>query len=287
MEASSFYEEKQLFRDNFYLSVCFDHFNRRLRVLDYRGNVIEIANEMITLATQHQYSKAIIYARREHVHVYVEKGFLLEAIFEGFYNGSHAYALTMYFDQERKQNNQWMKEDEILHKVIKTGVSSESKQELPKDCVLRKAEINDAEALKELYSNVFEIYPTPLNDPNYIKKLIKTDSIFYLIEKESKLISAASANLDRLYHNAEISDCATLPEYRKHGIMKHLIIHLEEELRHEKIFCAYSMARSLSYGMNAALQQLRYKYKGRMTNNCYIYNKLEDMNVWVKDLAYD
>ena len=37
--------------------------------------------------------------------------------------------------------------------------------------------------------------------------------------------------------NAELTNCATLPEYRKHGFMKSLLIKLEEELR-ERSFSA-------------------------------------------------
>ena len=190
MEVSSFYEDKQILREKFYLSTCFDHFNSRLRVLDYRGNVVEIAEEIITLSTKEQYSKAILYARREHVHVFVEKGFLLEAIFEGFFNGSHGYALTMYFDQSRKHNDQWMKEDEILHKVIKT-TSSHTKENLPTGYILRKATSKDAEALTDLYSKTFEIYPTPLTEPGYIRDLMNHDTIFYVIENDAEIVSAA------------------------------------------------------------------------------------------------
>lgn len=67
--------------------------------------------------------------------------------------------------------------------------------------------------------------------------------------------------------------------------MKKLIFLIEEELKNNGIYCVYSIARALSFGMNAAFHQLGYTYQGRLTNNCYIFDKLEDMNIWVKDLA--
>ncbi|MBM7663530.1 putative beta-lysine N-acetyltransferase [Bacillus mesophilus] len=284
METPSFYEEQKIEKDSYYLFACFDHFNARLRIMDYRGNLMDIVNDVIDLSTNHNYTKAIIYSRREHVHVFVEKGFLLEAIFEGYFHGSHAYALTMYFDPDRKYNESWVKEDEILHKVLNPTNNTMQKQ-LPQDYELRKAVPTDAERLSELYSEVFEIYPTPLNDPMYIQSLMKSNAIFHIIEYKGTIVSTASAYIDRPYYNAEISDCATISEHRKHGLMKHLIVSLEGELRKNRVFCVYSMARALSYGMNQALHQLEYKYKGRMTKNCYIFDKLEDMNVWVKDLS--
>ena len=41
--------------------------------------------------------------------------------------------------------------------------------------------------------------------------------------------------------NAELTNCATLPEYRKHGFMKSLLIKLEEELQERSIFCSIQL----------------------------------------------
>ena len=68
--------------------------------------------------------------------------------------------------------------------------------------------------------------------------------------------------------NAELTNCATLPEYRKHGFMKSLLIKLEEELRER--FSAPIQLLDLSFGMNLAFHQLGYTYTGRLANNCYI-----------------
>ena len=61
--------------------------------------------------------------------------------------------------------------------------------------------------------------------------------------------------------NAELTNCATLPEYRKHGFMKSLLIKLEEELQEKSIFCSYTIARSLSFGMNALSSVRLYVYR--------------------------
>jgi beta-lysine N6-acetyltransferase len=110
-------------------------------------------------------------------------------------------------------------------------------------------------------------------------------TIFLYIEDNGEIISSASAEINIRYHNAELTDCATLPQHRKGGYMKHLLSGLEEQLKAEHIYCAYTIARALSYGMNAAFYQLGYDYQGRLANNCYIFDKMEDMNVWMKDLS--
>jgi putative beta-lysine N-acetyltransferase len=136
-----------------------------------------------------------------------------------------------------------------------------------------------------LYGKVFKIYPTPMNNPEYVKKCMKGGTVFYIFYYEGEIISAASAEINAFYHNAEITDCATLPEHRQHGLMKHLIAKLEEHLVSHEIYCIYSLARSLSFGMNGALHQHGYSYRGRLANNCYIFDKLEDMNLWVKNYS--
>ena len=98
-------------------------------------------------------------------------------------------------------------------------------------------------------------------------------------------MSAASAEINHFYHNAEMTDCATLPEYRQFGLLKQLILKFEEELLAQRVYCVYSIARALSFGMNAALHQLGYEYRGRLANNCYIFDELEDMNMWVKQIV--
>ncbi len=150
---------------------------------------------------------------------------------------------------------------------------------------MRKATEDDAEQLANVFGRVFEIYPTPLNQVDYVKQTMKEDTIYYVYELEGKIVSTASAEMNVKEGNAELTNCATLPEYRKHGFMKSLLVQLEEELRDRAIFCSYTIARSLSFGMNAAFHQLGYTYTGRLANNCYIFDKLEDMNVWVKDLS--
>ena len=106
-----------------------------------------------------------------------------------------------------------------------------------------------------------------------------------LLFMRDNIVSAASAEVNSQYHNAELTDCATLTNHRKFGLMKNLLERLEAELKQNGIFCAYSIARAQSFGMNAVLHQLGYAYRGRLMNNCYIFDKLENMNMWVKDLS--
>lgn len=280
-----FFEQEEINRENFHLKVTKDHFNQRLKVEDYRGNIKYITDFIDDLCLENKYAKAIVKTRLEDVPFLIQEGFILEAVFKRYFNGNDAIAMTKYYEPTRRNSDKWVKEDEILKKVLVLDKLTPSFS-VPKNYKLRQATDKDAEQLANLYSKVFEIYPTPLNNPDYIKEVMQEDTVFYVIlDEKDQLISAASAEINFTYHNAELTDCATLPEFRKLGLMKLLLKRLEEELISKRIFCSYSIARALSFGMNAAFHQLSYTYTGRLANNCYIFDKVEDMNVWVKDLS--
>ena len=201
-----------------------------------------------------------------------------------YYLGSDCFFLVKYFTNDRRNSEHWQQEDQVIMDVL--AIQKQLKLlKPPKEYKLRQADESDADLLANLYRTVFKIYPTPMNDPAYIKKCMKDHTIFYIYTFEEKIVSAASAEVNHFYHNAEMTDCATLPEHRQFGLLKHLLIKLEEELLAKNIYCVYSIARALSFGMNLALHQLQYKYRGRLANNCYIFDQIEDMNMWVKQLV--
>jgi putative beta-lysine N-acetyltransferase len=283
-EINTYYVNEIIEGHDYTIDVCLDFYNDRLKVDDYRGNITSIIKRMNKLIGTNSFSKIFLKARQEDWITFLNSGYILEGVFSDYFNGSDALSMAFYYERDRRTSDYWIVEDETLLQILELPKKG-SLPPTPEGYTIRRADNNDAKALSELYSTVFEVYPTPMNEPSYIRSLIDSNSIFYLAEKAGVLESAASADLNRTYHNAEITDCATLKTSRKHGLMKHLIARLEKELLNEKIFCVYSIARALSFGMNAAFHQRSYRYTGRLIKNCKIYNKFEDMNIWVKNLA--
>ncbi|MBO1513707.1 putative beta-lysine N-acetyltransferase [Metabacillus bambusae] len=278
------YETKNIKTSDYSVQFYLDYFNERLRVDNYRGNMSMILQELNEILDKNSFTKVIFFSRPEHWLQLLAKGFELEAIIKGFFNGTDNYVMTCYKEIERRTNKYWIQEDTILQRVLEKE-QKQIKASIPDHYHFRKATSLDAKKLAELYAMVFKIYPTPMSDPEYVKRMIEAGTIFYIVECNKQIVSSASADINQLFHHAELTDCATLPEHRKYGLMKKLLIHLEADLKNRGIFCAFSIARALSFGMNAAFYQLGYQYNGRLTNNCYIFDKLEDMNVWVKDLS--
>lgn len=270
--------------DNFYLETYVDPFNKRVRIDDYRGNTNRLLEKAEEIVHKYQAEKLIIKTRAEDYLFFMEKGLQPEAIVDRYFLGSDANFFSKYYAPERKKNDHWITEDGIIQSIYQLDTKVD-KISPPKEYVLKKADESCAAELSSLYQQVFKIYPTPLHDPEYVKKTMKEGTIYYGFYYQDNIVSAASAEVNSFYKNAELTDCATLSEHRKYGLMKFILRELEGELKRQSIYCAYSIARSLSFGMNAALFQLGYKYRGRLMNNVYIYDKLENMNMWVKNLA--
>ncbi|MFC5648664.1 putative beta-lysine N-acetyltransferase [Paenibacillus solisilvae] len=265
------------------ITYCLDFFNKRLRVDDYQGNVDAICKRTAEIAQTHALTKIFIKSRENDWQAFLSKGCMLEGIYKGYFRGSDAYCMAIYTDLERRTSDYWMEEDRILNQVLALPLRPERPAE-PENCTLRIARTEDAGQLSALYGQIFQTYPTPMNDPLYVEQTIREGTIYYLLESPVQLISAASAEINTIYCNAEMTDCATLPAYRNQGHMRLLMHALEEDLISRNITCAYSLSRALSVGMNAVFFQMGYRYYGRLTKNCDIYDKFEDMNLWVKSL---
>lgn len=281
MSHEAYYETFMWNERTFIATGVVDFFNKRIRVDSYRGNVEAIIKKVEENALHHNIEKIIIKARNEHMATFLAKAYTVEAVIDGYFSGSTMFFMTKYRKIERRNSVYWLEGDVILEEMKEKVTTL---PQLSNDYHIRVATEKDVVSLAELFKEVFQIYPTPLYDSSYIEEEM-TDTLFYVAEHKGKIVSVASAEMNRIDCNAELTNCATINSHRKAGLMKILLNKLEEELRQRHIYCAYTIARSLSFGMNCAFYQLGYTYTGRLTNNCYIYDKLEDMNVWVKNIS--
>ncbi len=259
------------------ISAYKDFFNKRVRIDDYTGrlpDVLTSINESIPEWTE----KLIIKSRANDRAFFLDHGLTQEAFVQGYFNGVDMYFLVKYYSAARSVNPKQMEEKRLVEKILKDEKIAQPAD--LKDASLATPE--DANELAQLYASIFKVYPTPLGDPAHVQKTFDEGTIYVLIRDNNKIVSAASAEINRQYSNAELTDCATLPEVQGKGHIKKLLSKLEEVLRHKNIRCLYTIARAESYSMNKAFYQLNYKFGGLMINNCFIYSGLEDMNVWYK-----
>jgi beta-lysine N6-acetyltransferase len=268
---------KEVTTDKATVTVYTDMFNKRIRIDDYDGNL----DDVLTIMNQQIYDwveKLIVKSRANDVPFFIAHGFSCEAFIKGYFAGDDMYFVTMYFSAGRERSEKWHEERSIIQKLI----TDKSKSETPSTQGIKIATLSQAAELAWLYKTIFKVYPTALSEEAHIIKTMQEGTVYVYIEHDHQMVSAASAERNSKYKNAELTDCATLPEAEGKGHMKKLLFFLEQELGKDGITCCYTLARSQSFSMNKVFAQLGYTYGGRLINNCMIYSGIEDMNVWYK-----
>ena len=142
----------------------------------------------------------------------------------------------------------------------------------------------DAEQITEVYKRVFASYPFPIRDAAYIRETMRDSIVYFSVCKKGEIVSVASSEMDMEARNVEMTDFATLPEYRCGGFAGFLLARMEEAMRERGLRTAYTIARAVSFGMNITFAKLDYRYGGTLTNNTDICGSTESMNVWYKPL---
>ncbi|MFA7468427.1 MAG: putative beta-lysine N-acetyltransferase [Desulfotomaculaceae bacterium] len=266
-----------------YLEAYIDLVNKRLKVLNHQiQDWPKAVSWLDRAAGQHQLGKILFNIKSPENYVLENSGYVLEGVIPAFFKGTDALCYSRYTDFERSKSQYYEQEEEILMQIKNAQHRSETTKKLPAGLKIDRINNEQAGDLVNLYRRIFSTYPSPLLNPDYVHKVMETHISFWGMFEGDQLISAASAEMNLSNCNAEITDCATLPEYRGQGLLRHLIMVLEEEMQTKEISALYSLARAGSYGMNAALDRLGYEYQGRFINNCHIGGRFEDMNLWTK-----
>lgn len=272
------YHQKET--EGFSVTLFFDIINKRVKIIDYHISDYDAFTTYLDFITvENNLTKIIMVAREADWQQLFVRGFILEALHPSFFRGNPGFHVSKFFSLERKTPTLWEQEQEVLKKALQ---SASSFSELPQKYEIRTATTEDIPLLIPLFSRVFETYPTPLNDEQYMKQIMEKNTLFKIILYNNQIISAASIDIDKNTLSAELTDCATLSSYRGQGLMSHLVAHLEQESRSLGLITLYTIARSISTGINAVFSRHNYIYYGTFVNNCDICGKLENMNLWSK-----
>lgn len=265
------------------VKVYVDGINERLKILDCQSISENVITEIIDFAKDKGFGKIISNCPSLFLQTFERCGFIVEGIIKGFFQGELAYCVSYFIDPERKSTLSKSKEDSILFQCISEHTKQNYSHGKYKH-LIRQADLSDIPQMIKLFTKVFKTYPSPVFNRDYLKNVMNEQALFKVAEEEGKIISIASADIDNLYLNAEITDCATYPEHRKKGVMQYLISSLEVDLLKRGFCTVYSLSRAINPGINKTLSRLNYKYSGRLVNNCHICGSFEDMNIWVKNL---
>jgi beta-lysine N6-acetyltransferase len=258
--------------------------NNRVYLLKLNpDDVPGILPELDTLANQQGYTKIFAKIQADALPGFLLNGYQVEAFVPGFYNGKTACIMASKFlDDNRKR----MPEAELkLFMELFSLKGNNNNKNLPSTLNLRALTEKDAVAITGVFKHVFETYPFPVHDPEYILKTMQLNHASYFgIWDNNKLIGVSTAETDFEKENAEMTDFAVLPAYRGKSLALHLLTFMEKEMKTAGIKTAYTIARLAEPGMNLTFMKAGYKFSGTLINNTNIGGRIESMNIFYKQL---
>ena len=268
--------------EDYTVNVFFDYYNKRLKVLDYTcKNYSNMLKRLAWLAEANCFDKIFIKAHHDDFQDFLSHGYMMEGILRYYFNGNDAYVLSRFSSAQRAESPDLVEESKLIEEIIYESKPAPQRK-IPSDIKIIKADKGHISQLVYIYRQVFETYPSPLTNPDYIKSVMDRNVHFVLATQGDEPVAAASADISQKYSNAELTDCATVPALQGKGVMQFILQELEEILKQKNILTSYTLARAKSVGMNKSFFRLNYEYSGRLIKNCDIYGEFEDLNIWVK-----
>lgn len=216
--------------------------------------------------------------------LFIADGFIVEAQIPFFYNNKvDVFFMSKFVNHARLMNLEYSKFNDLSGELISYHENS-NKLEVPSKYQIKHLQKDDADEIGMLYKKVFKSYPFPIYDPEYIRSTMKSHVQYFGVKKNGQLIALASAEVDKKGKNAEMTDFATLPDYRGNNLSVILLDKMENVIRKQGITTLYTIARLNSIAMNKTFLKLSYKYAGTLINNTNISGKIESMNVYYKHI---
>jgi len=248
-------------------------------------DVPRIIRFMEQLASTKGYSKLFAKVPEQAEGWFRAQGFKVEARVPGMFNGSQdGCFMAKYPKRERSV----ISSPKLVQKVLKTAREQDlqSGQSLPEGWKIDAMTPDDAKTMADLYSRVFESYPFPIHDPEYLRSTMDSHVRYFGVRDDAgRLTALASAEMDCSAGNVEMTDFATLEDARGKGLASILLAHMEKEMAGAGISAAYTIARAHATGMNIVFARQGYAFAGTLPNNTQIKGDLESMNVWYKHLG--
>ncbi|MBD3296893.1 MAG: putative beta-lysine N-acetyltransferase [Candidatus Omnitrophica bacterium] len=257
--------------------------SRRIYLMSLdKSGLPELVGDLDELAAKNGYTKIFAKVPVSAAGDFLESGYDEEARIEGLFRGEEdGVFLGKFLAEERKMDEKSDMMEQVVRKALARKGAPVKGEDLPSPV---RAEGGDLEDLSRLYGRVFDSYPFPIFEPEYLEKTMESHIDYYIIRFKGAIIGASSAEKYPEKLNAEMTDFATLPEYRGRGIAGTLLSKMEEDIREEGFRTAYTIARAYSWGMNITFGKAGYQYGGTLIKNTNIAGSIESMNVWYRSL---
>ena len=238
------------------------------------------------LAKENEYSKIFAKVPDQVVEDFQSAGFISEAKVPNLgENNEEIHFMGKFLDEKRFEVVQESLLNKNLEIALKKADDPFNKSLMAKfEC--QACGVEDIEEMAEVYAQVFETYPFPIHETDFLKESMEGDTRFFGIRNaKNELVAVSSAEMDPSSRSAEMTDFATLPDYRGLSLASHLLSEMEQNIVDEGIETGFTIARAASIGMNVTFAKGGYEYSGRLRNNTNISGDIESMNVWYKKLV--
>jgi putative beta-lysine N-acetyltransferase len=260
-------------------------FNDRIYLLKAtNNNLYNLPERLKAIAKNKGYGK--IFAKLNEVKSlpFLSQGFIVEARVPSMYpRDREGIFLAAYPDKDRKVED----DKDLYEKNLRLALEKQKDRPARLDTKtfkIRPCTKKDIPQMTAVYKEVFKTYPFPIHDNSYIEKTMSENVDYFCVEHDGRIIALSSAEKDPENLYAEMTDFATLPDWRGHGLALHLLRKMERSIKEQGYQTAFTIARSASAGMNITFARAGYEYGGRLKNNTNIAGHIESMNIWHKAL---
>ena len=261
-------------------------FNNRIYVMRLaRDDVADTISKFNELANKRDYTKIFAKIRAELLPHFLSDGFVVEAFIPKlFKNKTDGLLVSKFLDKKRElvPRDELYAFYDLLHSTEK---SKKLKYKHSLKYIINRLGIKNIKSITAIFKQVFETYPFPIHEAEYILETMKKGSTqYYGVWDGKKLIGVSTAEIDLNNKNAELTDFAVLPEYRGQNLAFRLLMNMEREMKFANIKTCYTIARLNEPGMNKTFLKSGYKYSGTLINNTNIAGNIESMNIFYKHL---
>lgn len=268
-------------------SIDLEPHNRRLKI--YQPSHEKLNKNTITSlkkrAKEENCDKLIFYVLEGDKYLFENSViYNLEGIIKGFFEGKDAYIYATFSEPIEPPTLARKETEQKVMKIVEQDNQFTKETVLPEAYTMRVAKTEDAQQMAALYNAVFETYPTPMDEPEYIIDMMDDNVYFTIIEHKGQIVSSSAADFLPAFNAAEMTDCATLHRHRNKGLLSHQFTYLVNLMKRQSVRTLFCYARSVSMGMNLISARHGFTYGGRMIRNSNMGGSLENMNVWFKNI---
>ena len=261
-------------------------FNDRIYLLKLaHDEAALIIPKLDKLAEENGYTKIFAKIHSDALPDFILNGYVVEAFVPEFYGGNADCIMVAKFLDDERSHIPKEKVERFSNLLTSFSHSEDmAGMELEK---YRHAVLNhgDIEPITEVFKRVFETYPFPVHDADYISETMNDNgSKYFGIWEGDDLMGISTAEIDLVNKNAEMTDFAVLPEFRGKGLALKLLHFMENEMKTTGIKTVYTIARLGELGMNKTFLKAGYKYTGTLVKNTNIGGSIESMNIYYKRL---